>query len=236
MSAIVAAARAGAEPLSRRPRGRRRTWAAAGVGGEPLSRRPRGRRRTWRPILAAAAATLLLPVGLAFAGVSLPGAVERSYRAVGIELPDQARDAQPPPTRRQVTPHTPTPTSTTAKPARPRPAEQRPRHARAGDGRNDRAKRADPAGPAGRRDKSRVSRVRPAPGRHGGAKNPAHGRRGATGSEHRPASRTRPSGRPRRGRPNRPTSPRTTKAGEASNVRRTGPPPGAGRPARRSVG
>ena len=199
--------------------------AAARTGAEPVARRPRGRRRMWRPILAATAATLVLPVGLAVAGVSLPGAVERPYRAVGIELPHQTRDVHPAPARRPVTHRTPPTTSTTAEPAHPRPAEQRPRR-RAGDGQEGRAKRRGaPVDPAGRQHKSRRSSVRPAPG--AGARQT--GPRGATGIERKPPSR-RPSARPRPARSNRPTSPRpprTKGASGGSDVTRTSPRRGA---------
>ena len=47
----------------------------------------RDRRHTWRAGLGAAVATVLMPVGLSFAGVTLPEVVEQPYRAVGIPLP-----------------------------------------------------------------------------------------------------------------------------------------------------
>jgi hypothetical protein len=57
---------------------------------------PLRRRRVWRPVVAAGAATLLLPVALAVAGVSLPGAIEEPFREVGISLPNQERDHESP--------------------------------------------------------------------------------------------------------------------------------------------
>lgn len=54
---------------------------------------PSRRGRAWRPVLAAGAATLLLPVALAVAGVSLPEAIEEPFREVGITLPHQGHDS-----------------------------------------------------------------------------------------------------------------------------------------------
>jgi translation initiation factor IF-2 len=66
---------------------------AAAQGDAPSLAVRRTRRRLWRPLLGGGVAvTLLLPVGLAVAGVSLPAAVQRPYSAVGIELPNQAPD------------------------------------------------------------------------------------------------------------------------------------------------
>ncbi|MEA2298607.1 MAG: hypothetical protein QOF77_1543 [Solirubrobacteraceae bacterium] len=66
--------------------------ATAAAGEETLARRPSPSlpRRRWWPALAAGATTVLLPVGLALAGVSLPKAVDEPYRALGIALPHQA--------------------------------------------------------------------------------------------------------------------------------------------------
>lgn len=77
------------------------------------------RRRAWWTAVAVGATTLLLPAGLAVAGVSLPDAVEQPYRAVGIQLPHQATDKPP---LRVISPTTTrtTPATTTT----PRPTDQ----------------------------------------------------------------------------------------------------------------
>ena len=52
----------------------------------------RRRRRALRPAFAAGLAALVLPAGLAVAGVQLPDAVNAPYDVVGVELPNQASD------------------------------------------------------------------------------------------------------------------------------------------------
>jgi hypothetical protein len=146
VSAIVAAA---AEPA---------THAVAA----PSARRRRG----WRVGLAAGAATLLLPVGLAAAGVTLPDAVEQPFKAVGIELPNQPRPeppapatpaARPPAPRLPAVPPAAKPLApavpASAKPLAPaRPAPSRPQ---SGRGRASGAKPAvKPAPPQSRRDRA----------------------------------------------------------------------------------
>ncbi len=101
--------------------------AAETEAGTPVpARRTRRVRHAWRPILGVGAvATLLLPAGLAAAGVSLPRAVGKPYRAVGITLPNQKPDAPasaPTPAPRPVAP----PTSATT-PAAPAPPPRAPR-------------------------------------------------------------------------------------------------------------
>jgi len=177
----------------------------AAAGEEPVARRPRQRRRVWRPVLAAGAATLLLPAGLAVAGVELPNAVERPYRTVGIKLPHQTGSApNSAPATRPVTPRGPT-TSTGA----PRADDQRARRSRDGRGKPQRPERqGSPADRAGRQDKSRGWGVRGAPNLNG-----------ATGKSHKPASPQGQQGtdkmRPRRQQQTRPSS------------RRSSTPPGA---------
>ena len=71
---------------------------AAATAAERSAPQVQRRRRAWRPVLGmGTAVTLLLPVGLAAAGVSLPAVVEKPYAAVGIELPNQAAEAPAPP-------------------------------------------------------------------------------------------------------------------------------------------
>jgi hypothetical protein len=92
---------------------------AAAAGCAAPTRQLRRPRRAWRPVLGAGAvATLLLPVGLAAAGVALPAAVEKPYSVVGITLPHQSAEAPAPPvtTPRPLTAPTRAPASTTAKP------------------------------------------------------------------------------------------------------------------------
>jgi hypothetical protein len=163
--------------------------AAASAGGEPVARRSRHRRRVWRPILAAAAATLLLPVGLAVAGVSLPNALQQPYRAVGISLPHQTGHAAPAPVpaMRPVTPHTPAVPPATATPARP--AKQRARHPHAGHRHRQRARRhANPIDRPDRQHNPRGPTVRPPPRRTGPAKKHGQGPPRPTRPQHKPAS------------------------------------------------
>lgn len=96
--------------------------AAADAGAQPRARRPRRSRRLWRPALGVGAAVaLLLPVGLAAAGVSLPAAVERPYGVIGITLPNQHADAPPAVTTpRSPAPSAPAATTTTARPQEPK--------------------------------------------------------------------------------------------------------------------
>jgi hypothetical protein len=131
----------------------------------------------WRPVLAAAAATLLLPVGLAVAGVSLPRAFEQPYRSVGVTLPHQTRDV-PSPAKRPVTP--PTPPTTRATTAPPRPAQKPARRPASGQGQRHRRKgQANPVDPAGRQDKPRGPRTpkpvttAPGPKKHGPNQRPS---------------------------------------------------------------
>jgi hypothetical protein len=131
--------------------------AAASAGTEPVIRRARPRRRVWRSVVATAAATVLAPVGLAVAGVALPDAVEEPYRAVGIELPHQERDAgrAPAPALRPVEPRTPStpppPTATSPTTAPRRPADERTRHPRSA--RPDRRRGKRPVNRGGRENK-----------------------------------------------------------------------------------
>ena len=76
----------------------------------------RRRRRALRPALAAGVAALVLPGGLAVAGVNLPDAVKAPYDVVGIDLPNQASD-----TARDRVPEA-VPARTTPGPAEDRPA------------------------------------------------------------------------------------------------------------------
>jgi hypothetical protein len=108
LAAIVAAARAGAEP-------------AALVG--------RNRRRVWRSALAAATAAFAMPAGLAVAGVSLPDLVVQPYRALGIVLPDQPARARPVPARQSDT------SGSSVRPPAPPARDESPRRAAPREGR-----------------------------------------------------------------------------------------------------
>ena len=69
--------------------------AARETGTTPSPERvpvERHRRRAWRPALAVGLSAVLLPAGLAVAGVDLPDAVEKPYEVVGVELPNQASE------------------------------------------------------------------------------------------------------------------------------------------------
>lgn len=152
---------------------------AASAGTDPAAHPARPPRRLWRPVLAAAAATLLAPVGLAAAGVKLPDAVEEPYRAVGIDLPRQERDAEraPAPAVRPIAPRKPSlpsaptrarPTGTPRAPAGERP--RRPRSSRPDHGtgsrpgnRTGQTRRPDEAQRPGRRPSvtPRPRRARP---------------------------------------------------------------------------
>ena len=130
--------------------------AASGASEQPAAAPARLRRRVWRPALAATAATLLLPVGLAAAGVTLPEAVEEPYEVVGISLPNQPRDVRPAPAAPPVAPLTPATTTSTPAPARS--SDARARRARAERAALRRAQQA-----ADRRDRARVT-SKPRPG------------------------------------------------------------------------
>jgi hypothetical protein len=178
--------------------------AAASAGGESLARRSRQRWRGWRPVVAAAGAALLLPVGLAVAGVNLPHAIEGPYRAIGIHPPHRAHH-EPAPATPAAAPRT-TPGSVTPR----RPAEQRARHAQAGQGHRHHGKRhANPVGRAGRENNRRGPRARPVPSPALHAKKHGPGSRRSTGLQHRPVSpkpRATPKGR---------TPPRTRRTDKA---------------------
>ena len=156
--------------------------AAADAGSQPAPRRSRARRPMWRTGLAAGAATLLLPVGLSFAGVPLPAVVEKSYRAIGLDLPESPREA---PYAPATVPRSTTPATPTAEPSIERdrsPAGE----GRAGDGRADRrqarrTRRADANAAEGRRRDSRGAGQRSAA--NGGVpKSEAEHRGGIVGS------------------------------------------------------
>jgi hypothetical protein len=177
--------------------------ATATAGAEPVAQPSRRRRRRWRALPAVIAATLLVPGGLAVAGVRLPDAVEQPYRAIGITLPHQTTREHPRPTprARPVTPRT-----TPAGPARTKPAaEPRKRPTPAGNGaRHARKPQASPSPRAGRQDKRRgrpASRPNP-PAR---AKPPGQGPRRST-APHGPAS-PKPGAGPKPGH-GKPRSPR----------------------------
>ena len=167
--------------------------AAAGAGAEPADRRPRG--RVWRSALSLAAATLVLPAGLATAGVSLPDALERPYRAVGITLPHQSARPESP-SSLPVVPARPPSAHKIDEPTRPTvPSTRRP--AAGSEGRTD---LADPP------SEVHGSRDRAAPRSVGGAGGPGAASRRSSGSR-RPATR-QPSKGVKHGKPSASTSPR----------------------------
>ena len=163
--------------------------AARTVGEQPAVGRARRRRRVWRPVLAAGAATLLAPVGMAAAGVDLPDAVERPYRIVGITLPHQASQA-PRPSAPATGPGTPSTSTTPSRPLEPRrPQKQRERDPRPAQGNSDRAKREGKTGDRPGRKNESPGGVRrpPDPKGRGGSKRESIPRTGARGRD-----RTRP--------------------------------------------
>ena len=175
--------------------------AAAEAGAQPAARRWRPRRPMWRTGLAAGAATLLLPAGLSFAGVPLPAIVEWPYHAIGFDLPKSPPEATP---RSPDAPATVPGSGSTATPtAAPSIERERPRAGErsAGDRRADRReagrekRRADGIQMDGRRHDSRATGEMRAP--KGGVAEPEADHPGATfglppGAGDQKARRTRP--------------------------------------------
>ncbi len=165
--------------------------ASTADGSTSIADRP-PRRRAWWTAVAVGATTLLAPVGLAVAGVSLPDVVEQPYRALGIQLPHQAADKPPlrviAPTTTRTTPATATTSTTPATATAPRPAD---RQARAPQTTQDHGRGAKPTGTPGKPSTKPGTATTP---KHGAAKTyPPHGR---------------PTTSPRR----KPVSPRSTRA------------------------
>lgn len=106
--------------------------ATARADGPAPVDQPRRRTRIalLRPMFAAAAAVLVLPVGLAVAGVHLPAALEKPYDAVGISLPNQTSEQSQPPRATPAIPPTVTPgaPSPGATPAVPSPRSKGAAH------------------------------------------------------------------------------------------------------------
>lgn len=177
VNAVVAAATeaAGGETLVRRP-GRRR---------------PRARRRAWRSALAAGGAALLLPVGLAVAGVSLPSAVDDPYLAVGITLPHQPHTAPP-----ATGPAKPGAATTTTE-ASPSAARHRRHATRARPHR--RHGHASPSNSAGRQLGTPGASPAPPPAPDARATKPHVRPHQPTAVEHQPASGSPPAKRPHHG-------------------------------------
>ncbi len=172
--------------------------AAATADAEPDPRRSPRRRRVWRPLVAATAAACVLPAGLAVAGVPLPDVVQEPYRAIGITLPHQPRDASPapPPSTTENPSTTQTPSTTTTTPQPPRAADQRGRDARRGHERS-KPRKARPAEGGSRRPA-----VPGGPGKKQGS-----GQRGRGASKHEPATPKARSGVGRAKTNKRPSSP-----------------------------
>ncbi len=172
--------------------------AAAAEEGELVRPSARSHRRPWRAAAAGVAATLLLPVGLAVAGVSLPKVVSRPYDSIGVSLPHQAGDDATRATP-HVSPRTPTTAGTTTSPV-PRAGSQTATRA------EDRPKAARKNGAAGSQTtpqakaKSNGAQGTPAsPGARGKA-GTAPGRQ--TGKRAKPARPTPPVAKPKKARPN----------------------------------
>lgn len=95
---------------------------AAQPGGASVPAR-RSRRRVWQTVAATVTAVVVVPVGMAAAGVTLPDAVERPYRAIGIVLPHQERSGRSAPRAPSANPTTRT--TTAASPGAPQPKAPR---------------------------------------------------------------------------------------------------------------
>lgn len=193
--------------------------AAATADAEPDPRRSPRRRRVWRPLVAATAAACVLPAGLAVAGVPLPDVVQEPYRAIGITLPHQPRDASPapPPSTTENPSTTQTPSTTTTTPQPPRAADQRGRDARRGHERSKprKARPAEaahaglpcPAAPARSRGPGSAGEVPPSTSRRPRRRAPAPGeRRRTSGPRRLPRdARTTASEQKKHTRPQRPS-------------------------------
>lgn len=161
--------------------------------GAPSSLARRRRMPLWRPVAAAAAALVAIPGGLAAAGVQLPEAVDASYRAVGVTLPnqdEQARDAQPASTPRERRDETPAATT----PSRTSPSVTSPSDAaRARTERQERKERAERARRAQRRSQGRGDEQRATPATPATPAEPGGRGDGATpATPARPAQPARP--------------------------------------------
>jgi hypothetical protein len=195
------------------------------VSAGAASRARRRRMPLWRPVLAAAAALVAIPGGLAAAGVEVPEPFDAPYRAVGVSLPNQdehARDTQPSRGRSTQAPAVTTPAATTpsaAKPSVTSPsdvararAKRQKRQERA-----ERARRAQRRSSQGRGDEQRATPATPAtpaqPGGKGGGATPATP---ATPARPQKRSATTPKAKavPRR------TQPRVTGQGKGKGIQR----------------
>lgn len=173
--------------------------AAAAAEGQLVRPPARSHRRPWRAVAAGVAATMLLPVGLAVAGVSLPKVVSRPYDSIGVSLPHQSSDDATRATPR-VTPRTPTTPRTSTSPAASagsQPAtrpEDRPTAAR-----KDRAGGSQTAPKA----KTNQGQGTPAsPGTAGKPATPSQRSGGQPGKRAKPARPAPPVVKPKKARPN----------------------------------
>lgn len=166
--------------------------AAASAAGEAVRRPARSRRRTWQAAAAGVTATLLLPVGLAVAGVSLPQAVSRPYRSIGVPLPHQPRQDATPTTPR-VDPRAPAMPGTSTAPPPPRDAD------RPGTVPADRPQAGQKNGAAGsltrpkaKQGQSNSSSPGNSSGSQGNVKKPSPGARGVAGTKTQSSPRKPP--------------------------------------------
>lgn len=189
--------RAYVQPLDEATARRHVSAITAATTGEAVRPPVRSRRRAWRAAAAGVAATLLLPVGLAVAGVSLPQAVSRPYRSIGVPLPHQPRHDTQPTTTPQLIPRVPTSpgTSTTPRDTN-RPATAPPRD-RPNAGRDNGADRSK-SSPKDKQGKSTPS----SGGARGTGAKPPPGTRGAAGNRAKRVPRTpAAAGKPKLKRP-----------------------------------
>lgn len=189
--------------------------AAAAAEGEFVRPPARSHRRAWRAAAAGVAATLMLPVGLAVAGVSLPKVVSRPYDSIGVSLPHQANDDAQPATPGAIPP-TPTTPRTSTSPA-PRAGSQP-------------ATRPEDRPKAARKDGAAGSQAAPQAKANGAESTPASPRTGSkaeappgrqTGKRAKPARPTPPVVKPKKARPS--PQPRATGSvpGQSSSRTRT---------------
>ena len=196
--------------------------AAAAAEGELVRPLARSHRRAWRAAAAGVVATLLLPVGLAVGGVSLPKVVSRPYDSIGVSLPHQANDEATPATPR-VTPPTPTTPRTSTSPA-PRAGNQpatRP---------ENRPKAAHTDGAAGSQTAPQAKAKAKANGAQGTAGSPGTRGKAETppgrqnGKRAKPARPTPPVAKPKKARPDPQPRAKGSVPGQSSSRTRTTAP------------
>ena len=128
------------------------------VSARPASHARRRRVPLWRPALAAAAALVAVPGGMAAAGVQIPEPFDAPYRAVGISLPNQGEQSDEQSTRTTRGRSTQTPAATT--PARTTTSQATPAAPSAASARQERAERRERAQRKARAERRRAARER----------------------------------------------------------------------------